>query len=66
MKSDPCCTGSDDFVAGLAPWYGQALPAQLLNGQIVIEQAAFCDLFVIETNQGLALAVDESHWPLVI
>jgi hypothetical protein len=48
------------FVAalGVRVWTGVA--PSLLDGQIVMEQASYCDLFVIETGQGWALARDET------
>ena len=46
---------------GMMVW--RSAPPPLLAGQSVLEQASYCDLFVIKTDQGLAVALDESRWP---
>jgi hypothetical protein len=49
---------------GLMVWSSASMP--LLGGQIVMEQASYCEVFVIKTDHGLAVVVDESRWPVVI
>ena len=54
------------FVAALGVMVWTSVSPSLLDGEIVMEKASYCDLFVIETGQGWALARDETSWPVVV
>lgn len=37
-----------------------------VEGAIVLEQASFCDFFVVEAQHHFVFLVDEDRWPIVV